>query len=230
MKLRSLFRKFPSKLKLRKGEGRKGQPQPARGREDEEHTKNLNDIFRAFAEKPREQRFAFLGIGNDLKGDDGVGWHVVDRLAHEFAGDSSLLFIKTAVPENHVKEIREFSPSMLIIVDAADFRQRPGAIKYIREYQIKESFVSTHTTPLTLFLRLYQADRPVKGGVTIIGIQKKNNEFGQPMSVAVRGAGDRLAELVAELYRQKTLYSSLETELGYLANPLKKISDRIRKK
>ncbi len=228
MELRSLAQKLSAKFRILKKKSRKNLP--SMSHKDEKYIRDVADIFKAFSVERKDYRFAFLGIGNDMKGDDGVGWYVVDRLAKEFADDRALLFIKAAVPENHVKEIREFLPSMLIIVDAADFKKSPGAIKYIREYQIKESFISTHTTPLTLFLRLYQADQPVRSGVTIIGIQKKNNEFGQPMSPQVREAGERLAKLMARLYMQKTLYTSLETELAYLANPLKKFSDRIRKK
>ena len=189
----------------------------------------IENIFRDFSfEKEENPRFAVLGIGNDLKGDDGVGWYVVDKLSREFGKDENLLLLKTSVPENHVKEIADFAPKMLIIVDAADFGKRPGAIKIIKGYQIKESFVSTHTTPLTLFLRLYQADQPVKKPLTIIGIQKKSNEFGQPMSREVRKSGDIVAKIISKLYKKGVLDLSLEKEIEYALNPFKRIVDYFR--
>ncbi|MCD6590346.1 MAG: hydrogenase maturation protease [Candidatus Aenigmarchaeota archaeon] len=193
--------------------------------------KEIGKIFEGLDkidEAHENRRFAVLGIGNDLKGDDGVGWYVVDKLSKEFGKDENFLLVKTSVPENHVKEIADFAPKMLIIVDAADFGKRPGAIKVIKGYQIKESFVSTHTTPLTLFLRLYQADQPVKKPLTIIGIQKKTNEFGQPMNGEVRKSGDMVAKIISKLYKKGVLDLSLEKEIEYTLNPFKRVVDYFR--
>lgn len=193
--------------------------------------KVVADIFKEFSpEEITNPRFAVLGIGNDLKGDDGIGWYVVDKLSKEFKDDENLLFVKTSVPENHVKQVNDFAPKMLIIIDAADFKKYPGTVKTIKGYQISGSFVSTHTTPLTLFLRLYQAEDAVKKNVVLIGIQRKSNEFGQPVSEPVRKAGDRLMKTISKLYRKGILDLSLEKELEYSSNPLKKIVDYFKQK
>jgi len=192
-----------------------------------EDIKSVSDIFKELKALKKKERFLVMAIGNDLKGDDGVAWRVADMLAKEIGKDENFLTLKTSVPENHVKEISDFSPNLLIIIDAADFGKRPGAIKYIREYQISEAAVSTHTTPLTIFLRLYQADQPVKRAVTLIGIQKKSSDFGQPMTAPVREAGERLAKLIAELYRKGFLSFALEDELENLYSPLRKIRGKI---
>jgi hydrogenase maturation protease HycI len=189
--------------------------------------RTVDDIFRHFKGGEKKERFAVLAVGNDLKGDDGVGWHAADVLRKKLGNDPEFMILKTAAPENHASDISEFAPTLLIIIDAADFKKRPGTIKYIKEYQVDESFVSTHTTPLALFLKLYQADQPVKRPVTIIGIQKKTNDFGQPISKPVRKSGEAVAELIADLYKRKLLFSSLEAELENLSNPLRKISGRL---
>ncbi len=187
----------------------------------------MYDIFREFSPRKiiENPRFAILGIGNDLKGDDGVGWYVVDKLREEFEKDENLLIVKTSVPENHVKEISDFAPRMLIIVDAADFKKSPGKIKSIKGYEISKSFVSTHTTPLTLFLRLYQKGEPIKKHIVLIGIQRGNNEFGQPLSRPAKRAGDKLIKLITRLYKNGVLDLSLERELEYLSNPFQKVRD-----
>jgi hydrogenase 3 maturation protease len=191
----------------------------------------VEDIFKEFSpEEATNPRFAVLGIGNDLKGDDGIGWYVVDKLSKEFKDDKDLLFVKTSVPENHVKQINEFAPKMLIIIDAADFKKYPGTVKTIKGYQVSESFVSTHTTPLTLFLRLYESEDAVKKNVMLIGIQRKSNEFGQPINEPVRKAGDKLVKVISKLYRKGILDLSLEKELEYSSNPLKKVVDYFRQK
>ncbi|MCK4531571.1 MAG: hydrogenase maturation protease [Candidatus Aenigmarchaeota archaeon] len=189
----------------------------------------IRDVLRELSSpKIKERRFAILGIGNDLKGDDGIGWYVVDKLRKELKKDENLLLVKTSVPENHVKEISDFTPNMLIIIDSADFKKSPGEIKTIKGYQISESFISTHTTPLTLFLRLYQADQSFKKPFILIGIQRKSNEFGQPMSRPVKKAGDKLAKIILKLHGKGILDLSLEKELVYLSNPFLKILSSLR--
>ncbi|MEE9323550.1 MAG: hydrogenase maturation protease [Candidatus Aenigmarchaeota archaeon] len=192
----------------------------------------IGDVLRelSFEEVRENQRFVFLGIGNDLKGDDGIGWYVVDKLGKEFRDDENLLFLKTTVPENHVREINDFAPNMLIIIDSADFKKRPGKIKSIKGYQISESYISTHTTPLTLFLRLYQAGQAFKKPVVLVGIQRKNNEFGQPLSRPVKRAGNRLAKLMSKLYKKNVLDLKLERELAYISNPLSRVTGRFKSK
>jgi len=220
----------PKKLeKLKKPEKSKKLEKLKKPRGD---LKLMDEIFKGLHEKDsaKDQRFAILGIGNDLKGDDAVGWYVVDRLRAEFGKDANLLLVKTSVPENHVREISEFAPKLLIVVDAADFGKRPGNIKIIKEYQITHSFISTHNTPLTIFLRLYNADEPYRKPVTLIGIQRESNEFGQLMGSAAKKAGNEVAKLIAMLYRKNYLDKSIEREIGYISSPLKRITDRFRRK
>ncbi len=208
----------------------KKKSKPSKPPKDEKYIKSISEIFRDFKEKDlAKERFAVLGLGNDLKGDDGVGFYVVDRLRKALASDANMLLIKTAVPENHVRQLRDFSPSMLIIVDAADFGKKPGKTRVIEERQISSVFISTHTTPLTLFLKLYQADQPTKSGVTIIGIQRKSSEFGQPMGEAVRKAGDLVASTILGLYSKGVLATSLTGEISRASSPFARIADSLRK-
>ena len=207
-------------------------PKFAAGRKKQyvESVKSVSDIFGEISKKIKKDRFAMLGIGNDLKGDDAAGWLVADLLKEQIGNDGNFLCVKTAVPENHVKEIADFLPDLLIIADAADFHRAPGTVKFIHEHQISDTLVSTHTTPLTLFLRLYQADQVVKRRVTIIGIQKKSSEFGQHVSEPVRQASGRVAKMIAGLYKKGMLGASLERELNHVSNPFKKVADRLKKK
>jgi hydrogenase 3 maturation protease len=192
---------------------------------------SVNEIFREFKEeKLRKERFAVMGVGNDLKGDDGVGFYVVDRLRKKLGSDDFFMLIKTAMPEDHVREIKEFAPTLLIIVDAADFGKGTGSMKVINDYEISEAFISTHTTPLTIFLRLYNADQPVKSPVTMIGIQRRSNEFGQQMCGQVRKAGDAVVDIISGLYEKKLLGTMLESEIERRSSVMKRIGSRLKKK
>jgi hydrogenase 3 maturation protease len=223
-------KRFSLKMPAFRSAGKKSPPapkkkKPGKAPKDEKYLKSISDIFRDFKEKElAKERFAIMGLGNDIKGDDGLGFYVVDRLRKEFANDGNLLFVKTSVPEDHVREIRNFAPTLLVIIDAADFGKRPGSIKVIKEHQISGSFISTHTTPITLFLRLYQADQPVRSAVTIIGVQRKSSEFGQPMGGPVKKAGDTIAETISSLYRKGMLGAALESEITRASSPLGRVA------
>ena len=178
--------------------------------EDKKFIESINDIYRDFKEeKLRKERFAILGVA--------------DKLKKLMGKDEYFLCIKTAMPENHVRELKAFVPTLLIIVDAADFGKRPGSLKVIRDYELSDTAMSTHITPLSIFLRLYNADQPVKSPVTIIGIQKKSNEFGQPLGNEARQAGDKVAEIISGLYRKKLLGTMLESEFERQSSAIKRI-------
>ncbi len=218
---------------IKKRFSKKEKPEKTRVRVSKKSEKRykmeVEQIFKELSSKADiNKRYAVMGIGNDLKGDDGIGWYVVERLKAEFAKDENLLFIKTAVPENHVREVREFAPKLLIIVDAADFKKKSGTIKIVKEYQVRASALSSHTSPITLFLRLYQRDMGNKAAVTIIGIQKGNNEFGQPVSDVVKKSGDNVVRIIAMLYRNNYLDISIEKELENLTSPFKRIINYFR--
>ncbi len=172
-----------------------------------------------------EFRFAVLGIGNDLKGDDGIGWYVIDKLKNILPKDNVLL-MKTATPENHVKEIREFFPSILIIVDSASFGGSPGQIRKIEEHEIQRIFYSTHTTPLTIFMKLLKQDLP-STRIVVLGIQKKQTMFGIPMLSDVKKSGDKIIKMICDLHNSKTMEKGLDgaiTELSSNGTPsIKKI-------
>ncbi len=208
-----------------KTEGKKRKP-----KKYVEDIRSVADIFKELKAEKAKERFAVLCVGNDMKGDDGVGFYAGDLLSRELGKDADFMVLRTSVPENHVREIRDFVPTLLIIIDCADFGKRPGSIRVIKEYQISDTFISTHTTPLTLFLRLYQADEPVRKAVILIGIQKKSNEFGQPMSAPVKKAGKRVADTIITLYGDGLLGISLEKEIAYLSNPIRNFLRFFRRK
>jgi hydrogenase 3 maturation protease len=139
-------------------------------------------------------KFAFMGIGNDLRGDDGVGWYVIDQLQKSLKSEGNL-FIKTSVPENHVYDIAKFSPDFLIMIDSTNFRGKPGEIRVIKEEEIKKPFISTHTTPPTIFIKLLKKEIP-KVKILFFGIQIKRRDFGKPMTKEVKESGDKLAKSI----------------------------------
>jgi hydrogenase 3 maturation protease len=135
-------------------------------------------------------KVAIIGVGNELRGDDGIGVFLAGELEKELGKPEGIMIIKTQVPENFIAPIMEFGPGKVIILDSADFKGRPGEFRVIRENEIMEFLVSTHNMPLTVFLKALEN---LKAKKILIGIQPKGLDFGTGLSREVREkAGDVL--------------------------------------
>lgn len=128
-------------------------------------------------------KVVILGVGNELRADDGAGVFLAGELEKELGNPEGIMIIRTQVPENFIRPILEFRPGKIIILDAADFGGRPGDFRVIKENEILQFLVSTHNMPLTLFLKALER---LKAEKILIGIQPKNLDFGGGLSKEVR--------------------------------------------
>ena len=141
-----------------------------------------------------------LGVGNAMRSDDAAGLLVARFLSQrnwELDANRVLIVEAGQAPENSTGELRRFHPDVVLIVDAADMGETPGAIQWIPEESIDGMSASTHSLPLSLLARYLKLD--LSCTVAILGIQAASNEVGENVSPEVLEAID---EIVAELDRQ----------------------------
>ncbi len=143
-----------------------------------------------------------LGVGNSMKGDDGVGPYVArilmtGDLCHDRSGRRSSLHAIDCgtTPENHTSVIRRMRPSRLIIVDAAEMGLAVGACRVIPVERAGALGLSTHSMPLSLFAAYVGELVP---DILLIGVQPRSMAFGAAMSEDVRKAGEALALKLAQ--------------------------------
>ena len=150
-------------------------------------------------------RIAVLAVGSELRGDDAAGLLVAEELTVTFkprpGGPSLQVFLAHTAPENLTGEIKQFRPTHLIILDAADMGQKPGDVGIIEEtaFTGNASF-STHSLSLrvmTDYLRRFLSLE-----IIIVGLQPATREFGQAPSDAVRNAAKRVAKVIAAVVNQ----------------------------
>lgn len=132
-----------------------------------------------------------VGIGNELKADDGAGPTVIARLRERHP--SSVMDAGQA-PENYVAPIRRAEPRLVVLVDAADFGGRPGEMRTAVADDVHGLMMGTHAAPLSMFMRVLAEETGAE--VRLVAIQVKATELGGPMSPEVAAAVD---ELVNEL-------------------------------
>jgi hydrogenase 3 maturation protease len=143
----------------------------------------------------RGTRTVILGIGNTLKGDDGVGPLVCARLAGQV---SATVIDAGTVPENHLRPIISAKPENLLVIDAVDFAGHPGQVRVFPPDRMSDFAFSTHALSPHLFLDLLRQEIDVD--VTIIGIQPGHTHLGEPVSAGVREAMELLAGMLVETF------------------------------
>lgn len=143
-----------------------------------------------------------LGIGNILKGDDGIGIYIVEKV-NKYLKEAKFTEAKSEVividcgttPENYTSVIRKHNPDTLILVDAADMGLSPGSYRIIPPERIEVMHFSTHTIPLSVFIS-YVSE--FCGEVVLIGIQPNRMDIGTTLSSVVQKNGDQVVKLMIE--------------------------------
>ncbi len=146
-------------------------------------------------------RLAVVGVGNKLRGDDGAGVLVVERLMDAGLPEEKIRLIVAEVsPENFIGKILEFKPSHVLMVDAAVFGAEPGALDFFPIEKVSGIAFSTHRLPLTLLASyLKKSLSGVKVG--LLAIQPKVVGWESPLSSEVLKTVNQAVSLLISLLR-----------------------------
>jgi hydrogenase 3 maturation protease len=145
-----------------------------------------------------DRRVAVMGIGSSIRGDDAVGLLVVEEL-QRFGLRNILLVSAETVPESFTGKIRDFEPTHVLMVDAADFGGDPGDAKMIPKAAIGGSTISTHSMPLSVLIDFIE--KTTESRVALLGVQPKEMELGSEVTPDVREASRKIASLMCDLLK-----------------------------
>jgi len=146
--------------------------------------------------KLRGSKTVIVGIGNTLKGDDGVGSLICEQLQQ--AGVGVELIDAGTVPESYIQPIIKKVPRNLLIIDAIDFGDSPGTINIFKPEQLNSLVVSTHTLSPRIFVDMIT--QVINVDVYFIGVQPAQTTFGQFLSDDIRCALQRLVDLLVDIF------------------------------
>ena len=144
------------------------------------------------------ERLVVLGIGNEDNGDDAVGLHVLTQLQKGNLPNWVTNFYCERVPEHFLGKISNIEPNRIIILDAADMKEIPGAIAIFPKEAVSSGYhLSTHTLSLTM---LEEFLKPIVPDLITmyVGIQPKLMYFDTPLSEECKNAAEEFAELLIE--------------------------------
>jgi hydrogenase maturation protease HycI len=158
----------------------------------------LQSILRPIGEEPRA-RVAIVGIGNTLQGDDAAGVEAAHELSLLVDDCEHVIVVNAgSAPENLTGLLRRFSPDWVLLIDAADMGEAPGALRWLDWDETGGVSASSHTLPLSVLSRYLVEELHCE--VALLGIQPRALSFGGPLSGPVQHAVDQLvAEICALL-------------------------------
>ncbi len=149
------------------------------------------------------RKLTVLGVGNPDNGDDGVGLYVIELLKKEHLPDWVELINCERVPEHFLGKLEKMKPNRIIVVDAANMHEVPGAIAIFPQEMISQGYnFSTHTLSLTMlndFLKETIADLKV----LYIGLQPKQTVFETNISKECKIAAEELAKVISDLIKNR---------------------------
>ena len=134
------------------------------------------------------RRIAVLGIGNELRTDDGIGPFIIEGLNVE---SSSLLIENVgSVPEAFARPLAKFKAERIIMIDAADMKKPPGHIELVTKDRIGGIAISTHSMPLS-FLMMY-LEQETGAQTVLLGIQPQDIRFGEGLTPEIGKAAQKI--------------------------------------
>jgi hydrogenase 3 maturation protease len=133
-----------------------------------------------------QRRWLLIGVGNDLRGDDGFGSLLARRLR---AAGLPALDGGTA-PENLTGAIRAVAPELLIVADAAGLGLPVGALRLLPGEALSSAATGTHDPGLGLMLRFLQEE--LCFSTRLLAVQPGRCELGTAPGPEVQAALERL--------------------------------------
>ncbi|MDZ7373426.1 MAG: hydrogenase maturation protease [candidate division KSB1 bacterium] len=134
-----------------------------------------------------------VGVGNELRGDDGAGVAVVRELQRK--GLRAVAAGET--PELYTDVIKGLACPKVLFVDAVDLGKNPGDVALLRADELADNRWDAHRPSLSLVMRYLEQEGA--GECLLLGIQPAQITFGQSMSAAVRTAVEQISALLWEL-------------------------------
>jgi hydrogenase 3 maturation protease len=145
-------------------------------------------------------RIAVLAVGSDLRADDAAGLLTGRHLATlakktKPAKVKIKIFFGETAPENFTGQIRQFRPTHLVVLDAADSKRKPGSINITDLGSARSGCVyCTHNMPLTVMIGYLS--QSLACDTIILGIQPGTLEFDKPPSALIIRSALKLAQTI----------------------------------
>jgi len=137
-------------------------------------------------------RVAIMGIGNMMRSDDGFGTHLVNTLQSARISSRVKLFTCETTPENFVGPVREFRPDTIVMIDAAELGEPPGAVRLVASHGIADLSATTHNFSLRLLAQVLESTTNAR--VFLLAVQPTHTCLGTGLTPEILNTLHYLAD------------------------------------
>jgi len=145
----------------------------------------LSDLKKLLSQK--DKKILFVGIGNLLKMDDGVGVYISSNINN--TGNILSLTVEASI-ENYIGKINSLKPDILILIDCVDLKAATGTYKLLSLKQIQDLTFNTHNISLRRLSEFFGMP------VFVLGIQPEKIDFGENISYLVKDVADNIIKQI----------------------------------
>lgn len=135
----------------------------------------------------RSRKILFIGIGNLLRQDDGIGVYISQRINE--SASVKVITVEVSI-ENYIGKINSVDYDTLILIDCADIGKQPGAYEILPVDRIKDMTFNTHNISLKRISEFFRND------VVVLAIQPEKVDFGEDLSYLVKEAGNKIIDII----------------------------------
>lgn len=128
----------------------------------------------------------FVGMGNRIKSDDGVGIYIAEQLKDK--GLQNVIIAENSI-ENYLGKINNHPSDTLVIIDAVDLNQPAGYYELLPISKIINTTSNTHNLSLDTISSFLDASEQ-----WVLGIQPGDVAFGMEMSADMFQIADQVVE------------------------------------
>jgi hydrogenase maturation protease len=140
-----------------------------------------------------------IGIGNTLRGDDGIGPYIINELRKEKLPEAVQLFDIGSDAFAVIDHLISEHP--VLIIDCAQMNKNPGEVV---KFNVEEKTLSILENAISLhgfgFTDVYKMAKKLNDNIqcTIVGVQPKLIEFNSDLSEEVKNSIPSIIKLVME--------------------------------
>jgi hydrogenase 3 maturation protease len=158
-------------------------------RPDYSWKKDLNPDLITLSETLKSaQRLVILGVGSELMQDDKAGPDITTALEKKYGHSHPRVRIFTGytTPENFTRDIADFKPDHVILVDAADLNLPAGTLSDLPIDRITDFSLGTHKLSLVMMIK-FLSDT-IQPDFSVLAIQYKSILYGEAMTREMKAA------------------------------------------
>jgi hydrogenase 3 maturation protease len=141
-----------------------------------------------------KEKVVIVGLGQVLKGDDGLGSLLIERLQGRVR---AVCLDAGTAPENYLGKILQEQPQTILFVDAVDLARPPGDWEILSQEEILSSGLTTHDLSPRHLLEYLREQ--TSAGIFLLGVQPQHMGLGAGLSMAVNQTLEDLVKIFAEI-------------------------------